>query len=151
MRLVGNYYYPKENIRTLRFERLNYLSSLPQELLSLLLRYTFFWISLIFPPDCLSHAQLTCISGFLIQLSDESPARTLTAICCPSGWSSVAKDAPTAMQIGILNYSWLLDASFQFKLVYPERVLSKLTYVNRRSGLQLVSEMNRAREENPTS
>lgn len=58
MRKVGNYYYPKTNIRKLRLERLNYLPSVPHyDILPS--------ESLIFPPDYLSHAQLICISGFL--------------------------------------------------------------------------------------
>lgn len=84
-------------------------------------------ISLIFPPDDVSHAQLICLPVFLTQLSGESPARIKAAICSPSGWRSIVKDSPTAMQIGVLNYSWLLVMRFKFKLVYPERVLNKLT------------------------
>lgn len=84
-------------------------------------------VALLFPSDCRSHAQLIWVPVFLTQLPVESPTRTNTAICVHSGWLSIAKDSLTAMQIGILNYSWLLVTSFKFKLVYPERVLNKLT------------------------
>ena len=53
------------------------------------------------------------------------------------------------MQIGILNYSRLLVTSFTFKPVYPEGCwISSHHHVNRRSGLQLVSEVTAARDSN---
>lgn len=125
--LTGNYFYPKTKKRKLESWELKLLpqptsrSSLFSSMIHSLL------ISLIFPPDYLSHAQLICLPVFLAQLPSESPARINTAICYPSGWLNIAKDSPTAMQIGVLNYSWLLVMSFKFKLVYPERVLNKLT------------------------
>ena len=89
-------------------------------------RLYFRLISFIFPPDYLSHAQRTWLPSSLTQLPGESPARINTTIGYPSGLPNITKDSPTAVQTGVLNYSWLLVMSFKFELVYPERMLSQL-------------------------
>lgn len=137
MKKAGNYYYPKAKMSKLRLEELNFSPLWA----CFLLHYSTLPFGFPYFPTYFWHAQLVCVPVFLTQLPPESLTRTNKAICYPSGWLSIAKDCPTAMQIGSLNYSWLWVTSFKFKPVYPERVpfwRSSYHHINRRSRLRLV-------------